>query len=413
MSDFFQNGVVAVLHRLGPDNLCQLEADLRAYAETNPIALVLPSLFAELSRPALRQIVAILRDVPYLNEIVVSLDRASPLEFRHAKEYFSVLPQRVRLIWNDGPGIQDLLHRLESCAIDIGMPGKGRGCWMAFGYVLARGQSRVMALHDCDILSYSREYLARLCYPIANPNMGYEFCKGYYSRITDRLHGRVTRLFFTPLLRSLQKLAGAQPLLTFLDSFRYPLAGEFAMVKDLAWINRIPGDWGLEVGVLSEIHRNCALRRVCQVDIADTYEHKHQDLSGGDPNAGLLKMCVDITKALFRNLASEGLVLSDGVLKTLQATYLQGAQEAIGRYEHDAAINSLRFDRHEERKAVEVFLHGMKLATESFQNDPLGVPMISNWSRVAAAVPDVFSRLIEVVENDHQWDPTVAMTAVS
>lgn len=413
MSDFFQNGVVTVLHRLGQDNLPQLEADLRAYAETNPIALVLPSLFAELSRPALRQIVATLRDVTYLNEIVISLDRASPLEFRYAKEYFSVLPQRVRLIWNDGPGIQDILRRLESCAIDIGLAGKGRGCWMAFGYVLARGRSRVLALHDCDILSYTRHYLARLCYPIANPNMGYEFCKGYYSRITDRLHGRVTRLFFTPLVRSLQKLAGPQPLLTFLDSFRYPLAGEFAMVKDLAWINRIPGDWGLEVGVLSEIHRNCALRRVCQVDIADTYEHKHQDLSGGDPNAGLLKMCVDITKALFRNLASEGLVLSDGVLKTLQATYLQGAQEAIGRYEHDAAINSLRFDRHEERKAVEVFLHGMKLATESFQNDPLGVPMISNWSRVAAAVPDVFSRLIDVVENDHQWDPTAAMASVS
>jgi glucosyl-3-phosphoglycerate synthase len=412
VSDFFQNGVVAVLHRLGPDNLQQLETDLQEYAETNPIALVLPSLFAELSRPALRHIVATLRDVTYLNEIVISLDKASPLEFRYAKEYFSVLPQRVRLIWNDGPGIQDILRRLESHAIDIGLPGKGRGCWMAFGYVLARGQSRVLALHDCDILSYTRDYLARLCYPIANPNMGYEFCKGYYSRVTDRLHGRVTRLFFTPLVRSLLKLAGPQPLLTFLDSFRYPLAGEFAMVKDLAWINRIPGDWGLEVGVLSEIHRNCALRRICQVDIADTYEHKHQDLSGSDPNAGLLKMCVDITKALFRNLASEGVILSDGVLKTLQATYLQGAQEAIGRYEHDAAINSLRFDRHEERNAIEVFLHGMKLATESFQNDPLGVPMISNWSRVAAAVPDVFSRLIEVVENDHQWDPTATMTAV-
>lgn len=412
MSDFFQNGVVAVLHRLGPDNLQQLETDLQEHAETNPIALVLPSLFAELSRPALRHIVATLRDVTYLNEIVISLDKASPLEFRYAKEYFSVLPQRVRLIWNDGPGIQDILRRLESHAIDIGLQGKGRGCWMAFGYVLARGQSRVLALHDCDILSYGRDYLARLCYPIANPNMGYEFCKGYYSRITDRLHGRVTRLFFTPLVRSLQKLAGTQPLLTFLDSFRYPLAGEFAMVKDLAWINRIPGDWGLEVGVLSEIHRNCALRRICQVDIADTYEHKHQELSGGDPNAGLLKMCVDITKALFRNLASEGLILSDGVLKTLQATYLQGAQEAIGRYEHDAAINSLRFDRHEERSAIEVFLHGMKLATESFQNDPLGVPMISNWSRVAAAVPDVFSRLIEVVETDHQWDPTATMTTV-
>ena len=271
--------------------------------------------------------------------------------------------------------------------------------------MLARRQSKVIALHDCDVLSYNREYLARLCYPIANPNLGYEFCKGYYSRVTDRLHGRVTRLFITPLIRSLQQLVGPHPLLTFLDSFRYPLAGEFAMVRDLAWINRIPGDWGLEVGVLAEVYRNCALRRICQADIADAYEHKHQDLSADNPNAGLLKMCMDITKSLFRNLASEGVVLSEGLLKTLQATYLQAAQEAISRYENDAAINSLKFDRHQERTAVEAFLKGLKLATGGFLEDPLGVPMISNWSRVAAAVPDIFGRLIEAVEEDHEWNP--------
>jgi glucosyl-3-phosphoglycerate synthase len=405
MSDFYQNGVVAVLHRLGQPNLEQLEAELQRHATANPIALVLPSLYAELERPALKGIVETLKDVRYLNEIVISLDKASALEFRLAKEYFSALPQRVRLIWNDGARVQEILKLLVSHEIDIGLPGKGRGCWMAFGYILARSQSKVIALHDCDILSYNREYLARLCYPVANPNLGYEFCKGYYSRVTDRLHGRVTRLFITPMLRSLQQLAGPHPLLTFLDSFRYPLSGEFAMVPDLARINRIPGDWGLEIGVLAEVYRNCALRRICQADIADAYEHKHQALSGDDPSAGLLKMCTDITKALFRNLASEGVVLPEGTLKTLRATYLQAAQEAISRYENDAAINSLKFDRHEERTAVEVFLKSIKLATEGFLDDPLGVPMISNWSRVVAAVPDIFGRLFEAVEEDHEWNP--------
>ena len=405
MSDFHQNGVVTVLHRLGPPNVDQLEEELQRHATVNPIALVLPSLYAELQRPALKTIVETLKEVRYLNEIVISLDRASALEFRLAKEYFSALPQRVRLIWNDGARIQDILKLLVSHEIDVGLPGKGRGCWTAFGYVLARRQSKAIALHDCDVLSYNREYLARLCYPIANPNLGYEFCKGYYSRVTDRLHGRVTRLFITPLIRSLQQLVGPHPLLTFLDSFRYPLAGEFAMVRDLAWINRIPGDWGLEVGVLAEVYRNCALRRICQADIADAYEHKHQALSADNPNAGLLKMCMDITKSLFRNLASEGVVLSEGLLKTLQATYLQAAQEAISRYENDAAINSLKFDRHQERTAVEAFLKGLKLASGGFLEDPLGVPMISNWSRVAAAVPDIFGRLIEAVEEDHEWNP--------
>src|SRR5436853_1110021 len=405
MSDFHQNGVGTVLHRLGPPNVDQLEEELQRHATVNPIALVLPSLYAELQRPALKTIVETLKEVRYLNEIVISLDKASALEFRLAKEYFSALPQRVRLIWNDGTHIQDILKLLVSHEIDVGLQGKGRGCWTAFGYVLARRQSKVIALHDCDVLSYSREYLARLCYPIANPNLGYEFCKGYYSRVTDRLHGRVTRLFITPLIRSLQQLVGPHPLLTFLDSFRYPLAGEFAMVRDLAWINRIPGDWGLEVGVLAEVYRNCALRRICQADIADAYEHKHQDLSADNPNAALLKMCMDITKSLFRNLASEGVVLSEGLLKTLQATYLQAAQEAISRYENDAAINSLKFDRHQERTAVEAFLKGLKLATDGFLEDPLGVPMISNWSLVAAAVPDIFGRLIESVEEDHEWNP--------
>ncbi len=405
MADFHQNGVVTVLHRLGQPNIEQLEIELERHASENPIALVLPSLYAELERPALKGIVETLKHVRYLNEIVISLDRASALEFRLAKQYFSALPQRVRIIWNDGARIQEILKLLVSHEIDIGLQGKGRGCLTAFGYVLARRQSKVIALHDCDILSYNREYLARLCYPIANPNLGYEFCKGYYARVTERLHGRVTRLFITPLLRSLQQLVGPQPLLTFLDSFRYPLAGEFAMVRDLAWINRIPGDWGLEIGVLAEVHRNCALRRICQVDIADAYEHKHQPLSANNPEGGLLKMCVDITKALFRNLASDGVVLSESTLKTLRATYLQAAQEAISRYENDAAINSLKFDRHEERTAVEVFLKGIKLATDRFLEDPLGVPMISNWSRVTAAVPDIFGRLIEAVEEDHDWEP--------
>ncbi len=405
MSDFHQNGIVTVLHRLGPPNLERLEAELRRHATINPIALVLPSLYSELERPAINRIVENLKEIPYLNEVVVSLDRASALEFRLAKNFFGTLPQRVRLIWNDGPRVQALLQLLVSQGIDIGTAGKGRGCWVSFGYLLARRQSKVIALQDCDVLSFNREYLARLCFPLANPSLGYEFCKAYYSRVTDRLHGRVTRLYFTPLIRSLQHIVGPQALLTFLDSFRYPLAGEFAMVRDLAWINRIPGDWGLEVGVLAEVYRNCALRRICQADIADAYEHKHQILSAEDETTGLLKMCIDIAKSLFRNLSSEGVVLSEAMLKTLWATYLQNAHEAISRYQDDAAINSLAFDRHEERTAVEVFLKGLKLATNAFLEDPLWVPVLSNWSRVAAAVPDIFDRLIDAVEQDHAWDP--------
>lgn len=31
--------------------------------------------------------------------------------------------------------------------------------------------------------------------------------------------------------------------------------------------------------------------------------------------------------------------------------------------------------------------------------------MILSWNQVVATVPDVFGRLLKVVESDHQWDP--------
>jgi len=84
---------------------------------------------------------------------------------------------------------------------------------------------KVIAIHDCDIRDYDRELLARLIYPVVHPNLGFECCKGYYARVSTRLHGRVSRLFFTPLIRAIQDMMAQVPYLKFLDSFRYALAG--------------------------------------------------------------------------------------------------------------------------------------------------------------------------------------------
>jgi glucosyl-3-phosphoglycerate synthase len=272
---------------------------------------------------------------------------------------------------------------------------------MAYGYILSHQEFHTIALHDCDIVSYDRSLLARLCYPVTNPNLDYDFCKGFYSRVTDRLHGRVTRMLVSPLVRSLIKIVGYHPLLVFFDSFRYPLAGEFSMDVDLARVNRIPGDWGLEVGVLAEVYRNTAVRRVCQIDIAENYEHKHQVLSAEDASRGLNKMCIDICKSLFRTLASEGVVFSDGLFKTLVATYVRTAQDMLKRFEDDAAVNGLFFDRHEESLAVETFTRGIRNASEIIMDDPLGVPLITSWDRVTSAIPGVLKRFREAVEADN------------
>lgn len=406
MSDFYQTGVVATFHRLGRINIEKIEAELSWYAHERPIALVLPSLYSELEGEALKGIVRELKEVKYISEIVVTLGPATEEEFRHAKEFFSALPQKVSIIWNTGPRISEIYKTIERADLPTGEHGKGRSAWMAYGYVLSQQRFQTIVLHDCDILTYSRDMLARLCYPVTSPSLDYDFCKGFYSRVTDRLHGRMTRLLVTPLIRSLQKILGHLPILIFFDSFRYPLAGEFSMDVDLARVNRIPGDWGLEVGVLAEVYRNTSLRRVCQIDIAENYEHKHQELSPEDATKGLHKMCVDICKSLFRTLASEGIVFSDGFFKTLVATYTKTAQDMLKRYEDDAAINGLIFDRHAESLAVETFTNGIKKAAETIMGDPLGVPLIASWDRVTAAIPDILNRIREAVEEDNKIKTT-------
>lgn len=402
MADFYQTGVVATFHRLGAVDIDKIESELSWYVNERPLALVLPSLYSELAGEALKGILRELQSVQYVSEIIVTLGPASEEEFSHAKDFFSVLPQKTRIIWNSGPRIVEVYKAIEAAELPIGLPGKGRSAWMAYGYILSEQHFHGIALHDCDILTYNRALLARLCYPVINPSLDYDFCKGFYSRVTDRLHGRVTRLLVTPLIRSLQKILGYLPILVFFDSFRYPLAGEFSMDIDLARVNRIPGDWGLEVGVLAEVYRNTSTRRVCQVDIAENYEHKHQELSSEDSEKGLHKMCVDICKSVFRTLASEGIVFSEGFFKTLMATYVRTAQDMLKRYQDDAAINGLYFDRHEESLAVETFTSGIRKAAEVITEDPLGVPLIASWDRVTSAIPDILNQIKEAVEDDNQ-----------
>lgn len=401
MADFYQTGVVATLHRLNGGGLERVERQLAEFTRVHPIGLVLPALYSEFETPTMRQIIGELAQARYLTQVVVTLGRANHAEYERARGFFESFPIPVTFLWMDGDRIQRLLASLEESGLSAGPDGKGRSCWMAYGYLLACGECEVIALHDCDIQNYSRELLARLCYPVANPTLGFEFCKGYYARVTDhRMHGRVTRLFMTPLIRALESMAPGSPFLRFLDSFRYALAGEFAMQADLARVNRIPGDWGLEVGVLAEIHRNCSVSRVCQVDLTDNYEHKHQSLSADDPAKGLRRMASDIAKSLFRTMAGEGLVFTQDQFRSLQVRYVRMAEDTIKRYYADAMLNGLTFDRHAEELAVAAFAKSLGLAAAEFIDDPLGLPLIPNWNRVLAAVPDFFEKLRQAVNDD-------------
>jgi len=400
MSDFFHNGEITTLHLLKNDNIEYLEDKLRKYTKQNPITLILPSIFDEIKGEALPRIIDDLCNVDYLNEIVVTLGWSNHEQFIEAKKFFSRLPQKLSIIWNTGPQIEELYNLLRESNIKVGEDGKGRSVWMAMGYVLARANSLIIGLHDCDILTYDRSLLARLCYPVVNPILNYEYCKGFYARFSNKLHGRVVRLLVVPLVRSLKQLLGNIDFLEFIDSFRYPLSGEFCFHVDLARNIRIPYDWGLEIGLLGEIYRNCTKKRICQSELTDRYDHKHQPLIKGDNTKGIGKMSIDIIKSVLRILTGSGVVILPDFDRSLKAVYLRTATDYVAKYAHDAEINGLEYDRHEEENMVDIFEECLIRGIQEFFDYPFESPYIPNWNRVFDAIPDFGERLIDAVNKD-------------
>lgn len=403
MADFYQNGIITTLHNLVDRPIADLEAELAQFARSRPMALVLPSLYSELEGPALANIIEQIAQVDYLDEIIIGLDQADEAQYRNALKFFDRLPQRHHVLWNDGPRLRAIDQRLSDKALAPMEAGKGRNVWYCLGFALASNRAEAIALHDCDILTYDRRLLAQLFYPIANPGFNYEFCKGFYARVADgRVNGRVSRLLVTPLIRSLKKIFGDLDYLEYLDSYRYPLSGEFSMRKDVLTDLRIPSDWGLEIGVLSEVYRNYSTNRLCQVDIADAYDHKHQSLSADNDSGGLSKMSIDIAKAVFRKLATNGVVFTSETFRSIKATYFRVALDFVESYRNDAVMNGLELDLHREEEAVELFAQNIVKAGNTFLENPMETPFIPAWNRVCSALPGVLEDIKAAVAEDQR-----------
>ncbi|MBN1436904.1 MAG: hypothetical protein JW936_07505 [Sedimentisphaerales bacterium] len=403
MSDFFQNGIITTLHDFQTDNLEKTEAVLGNKLKRRDTALVLPIIPRDLNAPSFQEIVNELAEATYISEVILSLGQTDKFDDMVAAcRALKFLPQKHTVVWSSGPGVKKLYDELADNHLDVGKDGKGRGVWTAMGYAFSNRELMVIAMHDCDIRNYNRRMLARLCYPCAARGLNFEFTKAYYMRVSDRIYGRVTRLFFTPLIRSLQLTVGQDDFLSFLHSFRYPLSGEVSMRRSLAQVLHMPGDWGLEIGTLSEVYKNCSMTRVCQVDIASQYEHKHQDLGFEDNSKGLLRMSTDIAKVLLRILASHGVVFPAHFFEALEATYLAAAREAIAQYDADAKINGIPYDRHNEAQAVEGFSQAIRLGTHAFLREPTDMPRIPAWHRVMSAMPDFLDRLRATVTEENE-----------
>ena len=403
MGDFSQNGIVSTLHDFKTKSTDEIEKELLEFSKERKMELILPCLYSELEGEALPKIVSEISKTKYLNHIIIGLDKANKSQAKDAWKFFKKLKTDFTILWNDGPRLQKLDEELKEKSLSPNQPGKGRNVWYCLGMSIARDTARSVALHDCDIKTYDRRMLAKLFYPVVNPVFNFEFCKGFYPRIAnEKMNGRVARLLVAPLLIALEKTIGSSEYLQFMKSFKYPLSGEFSFRRNVLSELRISSDWGIEVGVLSEMQRNFSPNNICQVDLADTYDHKHQDLSLDDETKGLSKMSIDIIKTFIKKLATQGNSFSRETFRSLKATYYRSALDMIDIYRSDATMNGLKFDSHTEEKAVELFAINIMKAGDDFYVNPMDTPFIPTWSRVKSAIPDFLTKLNKAVSEDNK-----------
>jgi glucosyl-3-phosphoglycerate synthase len=420
MADFHQEGIITTLHALyevfdREEYLLSLERNLEEYSHHLRISLLLPSLYSEIENPeVLNRILETIKQVRYLHSVVVALGGApEEAQFREAKEYFGRLrtPNRdVKVVWVDGPRIQQIFKEIQDREISTGVQGKGQSVWITLGYVFAREDCDVIALHDCDIVTYDRILLGRLIEPAANPNNDFEFCKGFYPRIspTERaMKGRATRLFVTPFVDVLSRIMrerGFDELRRFFSyhrTFNYPLAGEFSLSTRLARGINIAYDWGLEVATLSEVYQRVNPGKITQIDLTPNYEHKHQDLSPEDANKGLHRMVVDIAKFYLTYMRSHGVALDDAFVDMILHSYYENALKFIKQYSDDAEVNNLAYDRHQEELMVLHFRGFLWTAWEQSKG-PHEAKLIPSWNRVLYSLPEIYTNLLEAVEADNR-----------
>ena len=395
MADFQQN-VVPTFTRLVDEDLGRMEKRILRAARRVPIGVIIPALFSDLSSPAMQHIIEQLAGMNFVKRIYISLAYSSEEEFQRGREIIQPIKDHGVLLWNDAPTVQSVLEKINQ-AVPLGARGKGSAVWTALGYALGKSEVSVLAFHDADIVTYDRGFLLRLLYPVVH--LRYQFAKGFYVRYSDRLHGRVARLFYFPFVKALRDIIGKIDFLDYMADFRYPLSGEFAIFASIAYDLVFPSDWGIEVGILAEMYRITRPHRICQVEITSRYDHKHQE-AGEEPKAGPLKMVSDIARTFFTHLASGGSILTQDFLRTLKHTYLANARGYVRIYESYAEMNSLnKFDRHQELGLIEVFAGALDNAFGEYQNHPFGSPTIPDWRRIEVALDGILPELVNAFEN--------------
>ncbi|TDU81048.1 glucosyl-3-phosphoglycerate synthase [Prosthecobacter fusiformis] len=378
MADFYQHARLPTLHHLATPDATARDAELVTLTQNNPVVLLLPALFAETQRPALPAILEQVAQIPYISEILLTMNGMEESQVESALRLCndSAGGKKVHVLWNDGPALQAAHHRLAEKGWDGTLTGKGANIWMGLACLKAAGHKGIVISHDTDILNYSTSMLSKLCFPVAHPRLGYRFAKGYYSRVADRLYGRVTRLLIFPLIQAFQDVLGVKPLLEHLESFRYPLSGEFAGDLDTLAGFSLPPAWGLEIAMLCESHRHLTPAEQCQVDLGFHFEHRHRQLVNPGLEHGLVAAAADVVRCLtYQILRDAEEHAAESLMRSVLERYSSHrAQEWMQRYEHVALLNGLIFDHEEESLAICAFTEALEELVVSIAAKGLNVP---------------------------------------
>jgi len=329
------------------------------------------------------------------DRVVVPL-RAPPEKVGPFREWLDSFDLSIEVLWCSGPRVTELLadHGLN------GAGGKGRDVWLALGQVL---DSEYVVCHDADTKTYDRSYVPRLLFPLEH---GHEFAKGYYARVENNaLYGRLFRLFYAPLIRTLAAETGA-PVLDYLSAFRYALAGEFAATGELVSKLRVQRSWGLEIGTLGDAYAHAGFEGSAQVDLG-AYEHDHRAVSGP---TGLSEMSNAVGDALFRVVSEHGV---DPDYDTVADRYRSVAAGLVDQYAVDAAYNGLDYDRSDELDQVAAYSETIGEPGEDTRLPAWREAPISPDAVAEAAATDLAAATADSVsesESDPSNDPTDRVT---
>ncbi len=371
----------------------------RSTPAASPLALVMPCLVTELDQPALAGMVSSWPRTPYLDTVVISLDRADAAGFERALDYFRALGGAPWSCGTTPTRSRASVREIERDGLGLGpRPARGARCGWPSATSSPRSARRRVAFHDADVVDYERSLLANLVYPILHPSLGVRLLQG----VLRALHGPPARPGHPPAgaaaAPGARRRRGRHPYLSYLapSATRSP-ARSRSTPTCCGWL-RIPGDWGLEVGLLFEVLRHRSARRICQVDVADRFEHKHQPLCppstspGPAPHGGGHRQAPAANSRRGRRRAA----VRGGV---------QGPARRLPALRRGRRVRLVRGRDVQRPDASTVtprrrrwtFSRALAEGCQQFHEDPLGTPPLPNWARVLSAFPEVGDRLVGAV----------------